>query len=329
MGDRPARKEFGHGPGQCWPFLNTSKPRITSPGRVTKSTETPKPIKSAAAIFNTPKDVVDTSKLHANYCPRSPIQTRGKSAQAGSQQQQQQSIASSSGKIPSTPVPTSNTFDVLPEDNGVVVISSDDDDDDDDDQTKVKVTNPSASEAKAQNKKQLPIVIPDYSGAAVWNLLSRADCDCEIKILRTSVRVVTLNRPSFEKVKTLLVENKINFYTFDSPDKVAAKIVLTGYISVTIPQLKRVLADHDIFPREVRVLTRTESVTGEHVLYLLLFDRGTMKLQDLRKIKSLDGFVVNWRYFTKRPTDAAQCHRCQRFGHGSRNCSMTPKCVKC
>ena len=27
--------------------------------------------------------------------------------------------------------------------------------------------------------------------------------------------------------------------------------------------------------------------------------------------------------------DAAQCHRCQRFGHGSRNCTLAPKCVKC
>lgn len=39
--------------------------------------------------------------------------------------------------------------------------------------------------------------------------------------------------------------------------------------------------------------------------------------------------VVTWRFFTKWPTDAAQCHRCQRFGHGSANCNLAPKCVKC
>ena len=37
----------------------------------------------------------------------------------------------------------------------------------------------------------------------------------------------------------------------------------------------------------------------------------------------------NWRFFTKRSSDAAQCCRCQHFGHGSRNCALSPKCVKC
>ena len=34
--------------------------------------------------------------------------------------------------------------------------------------------------------------------------------------------------------------------------------------------------------------------------------------------------MVNCRFF-----DAAQCHRCKRFGHGSRNCTLSPVCVKC
>ena len=54
-----------------------------------------------------------------------------------------------------------------------------------------------------------------------------------------------------------------------------------------------------------------------------------MKLQDLRKVKSIFQVMVSWKYFTRRLTDAAQCHRCQRFGHGSRNCNLPPKCVKC
>ena len=30
----------------------------------------------------------------------------------------------------------------------------------------------------------------------------------------------------------------------------------------------------------------------------------------------------------KKKNYAAQYHRCQRFGHGSRNCTLAPKCVK-
>ncbi|XP_039430824.1 uncharacterized protein LOC120413916 [Culex pipiens pallens] len=68
---------------------------------------------------------------------------------------------------------------------------------------------------------------------------------------------------------------------------------------------------------------------GTHVLYLLYFDRGAVKIQDLRRNKTLDGFWVTWRFYSKNPADTAQCHRCQRFGHGSRHCNLPPKCVKC
>ena len=107
------------------------------------------------------------------------------------------------------------------------------------------------------------------------------------------------------------------------------KIVLSGYVPLSIPELMEDLAEVDIKPREAKVLSKSKTVTGEHVLYLLYFDRGSVKMQGLRKLKTLDGFMISWRYFTKRPTDTAQCHRCQRFGHGSRNCTMSPKCVKC
>ena len=102
--------------------------------------------------------------------------------------------------------------------------------------------------------------------------------------------------------------------------------MLSGYPSVTIPELLDDLAEEQIKPREAKVLLKKTASTGEHLLY---FDRGSVKIQDLRRIKSVDGFMVNWRFFAKRSTDAAQCHRCQRFGHGSRNCTLSPKCVKC
>ena len=91
------------------------------------------------------------------------------------------------------------------------------------------------------------------------------------------------------------------------------------FISTTIPELLDDLAE---FSRKI-------IATGEYVLYLLYFNRGSVKIQDHRRIKSVDGFLVNWRFFAKRSTDAAQCHRCQQFGHGSWNCTLSPKCVKC
>lgn len=172
-------------------------------------------------------------------------------------------------------------------------------------------------------------MIPDYPAAAVNNLLSRAGCEFEMLILKNSIRIRTLNGPMYTKVLSVLKNGNVPYYSYDSREKTPVKIVLAGYISVNPSQLADVLAEYNVNPQEIRVISSKETVTGEHVLYLLVFDRGSVKLQDLRQIKSLDGFVVSWRYFTRRPSDAAQCHRCQRFGHGSRNCTLTPKCVKC
>lgn len=67
----------------------------------------------------------------------------------------------------------------------------------------------------------------------------------------------------------------------------------------------------------------------ESALYLLHFAKGTVKLSDLQKVKAVFNTVVRWRYYERKPTDAVQCHRCQRFGHGMRNCNLAPLCVKC
>lgn len=69
-------------------------------------------------------------------------------------------------------------------------------------------------------------------------------------------------------------------------------------------------------------------VLGVHVQELKLFSRKvhfakrTVKLSDLQKVKAVCNIVVRWRYYERKPTDAVQCHRCQRFGHGMRNCKL-------
>ena len=49
----------------------------------------------------------------------------------------------------------------------------------------------------------------------------------------------------------------IKYYTYDTPDKVPVKIVLSGYPSVTISELLEDLTrEHEIRPREAKVLSK-------------------------------------------------------------------------
>lgn len=179
----------------------------------------------------------------------------------------------------------------------------------------------------SKERRPPPIYVLDRLADDVDELLEGLEY-C-LKISKSSVKVITLNKKNFDEVVKELKLRNFNFFTFDPAEKVPVKVVLQGYKDRPIDELKEHLLDVGFQPREIKILSRKTTVTGTHTLYLLYFDRGSVKLQDLRRIKALDGFWVTWRYYAKHPTDAAQCHRCQKFGHGSRNCYLQPRCVKC
>ncbi|EDS41141.1 pre-mRNA splicing factor prp17 [Culex quinquefasciatus] len=88
----------------------------------------------------------------------------------------------------------------------------------------------------------------------------------------------------------------------------AGGLVLGGYMDRDISQLEEHLRNAKVQPREIKGLSRKTSETGTHTLYLLYFNRGAVKIEDLRRIKTLDGLWVNWRFYSKHPNDVAQCH---------------------
>lgn len=178
-----------------------------------------------------------------------------------------------------------------------------------------------------------PIFIVDLSIADVFKLLN--DCsipqseDFLLKRSRTSVQFLTKSRVIFDKTVSALKSKNVQFFTHGTSDTIPAKFVLTGLPLTEPAKLKQELARSNINPSDVKVLSTTTSSLGTYALYVLYFPRGSVKLQDLKKTKALFNVAVSWRFYEKRVDDAAQCFRCQRFGHGSTNCNLAPKCVKC
>lgn len=300
------------GPGRSSSSTGLKTPRSASTGRVQKSKQT-----TSVAIAKV--DGIDPNLLHPDYRPRSPIVTRNMSKAA----QQQPGEGTSSGTTSGSNIPTSNKFDLLSDEDLEV-------DDDDDGSSKADGDlEPGKAKVCEQNKKQPTIHIPNTPWERVVNLMNRNNCEYATKLCKSSVQLHTMSRSMFEEVQRVLKAGGVEYFTFDSPQSKPVKIVLSGYMAEPVEDLKKDLADYDISPREIKILSKKQTTAGEHVLYLLFFDRGSFKIQDLRRIKNVYGYLVHWRYFTKRPNDAAQCHRCQRFGHGSRNCTLSPKCVKC
>lgn len=294
-----------------------------SSGRITKSTS-PVPRQPAIAIT-----AIDTTKLHPYYvAPVGSIATRstaGTSKQQQPQQQQQSGGESSTNNAgTSTPViPTSNQFELL-SDNG-----SEDEEDGQKQSSKITPI-PKQGNTSKKLKRNPPISIINLPAGNVDKVLMDGGCEFVMRILKTSIKVITFGQTMFEKVLSSLKSADIPYYTHEPAEKAAVKVVLSGYnVPSTNDEVLETLAEHGVNPLAAKVLSHSKTITGNHYLWLLYFERGSVKLQDLRKVKAVDGFYVNWRFFSKRPSDAAQCHRCQRFGHGSRYCTLPPKCVKC
>lgn len=153
--------------------------------------------------------------------------------------------------------------------------------------------------------------------------------DYWLKYTKTSVQFQTKVKELFTKTTALLKSSDVQFFTHDTSEDAPTKFVLSGLPAVSIPDLKEELEAMGILPLDIKVLSSKKSGADEHTLYLVYFKRGTVKIQDLRRTKAIFNVVVSWRFFSKHPNDAAQCHRCQQFGHGSSNCNLRPKCVKC
>ena len=236
-------------------------------------------------------------------------------------QQPGEGVASSS-KAGCPVIETSNVYESLSEDD-------DDDGSEGEGDGDLPVLDTAKVKLVTKEKRQPPIVCPNTLASLVDSVLMKAGCGFVLTLKKEATIVTTFNSEEYGKVLAALKAGNINYYTHDPPDKVPVKIVLSGYVPKSIPELMDDLAVFKINPREARVLSRKTTATGEHLLYLLYFDRGSTKIQDLRKVNSLNGFLVKWRFFAKQSSDVAQCHRCQRFGHGSRGCTMTPQCVKC
>lgn len=217
-------------------------------------------------------------------------------------------------------VPVSNVFAAL------------DVDDDDDNISDVSVGEGGAPKPKQTSGKKTrcpPITVRNKSVMEINKLVSRLGDASKFRLrnLKNAVQIKISCCELYKLVTTELKNINAEFFSHSTPDETALKIVLSGLPALEVSELKSELEMNGVNPRELKVLSKSKD--RDSALYLLNFTKGSVKLSELREIKSVFNVVVWWRYFTRKKTDVIQCFRCQKFGHGSRHCNMPVKCVKC
>ncbi|GFU36553.1 nucleic-acid-binding protein from transposon X-element [Trichonephila clavipes] len=128
-----------------------------------------------------------------------------------------------------------------------------------------------------------------------------------------------------DKIKNLLIIKKADHYTIEHPTVI--KAVIKGLPSSTnVTDIETELKSKGF---EVEKIAQLRKFTTKSPLPLFMIQiKRSENAQDIFKLKNLIYLTVEVVPFRRRP-GASQCFNCNYFNHTSKNCKMTPRCLKC
>ena len=245
----------------------------------------------------------------------------------GSSSNNGKNSGSGSSAVVNENIPISNQFDVL---------QAEDEQGDDSISLRSNITPPPVLKigepAKGKKVRVPPISVVGKSTRQLREFLGKGRIQqtaYNMKATKTGVQLLCAGDETYRSAITALRSANIQFHTYTPAAEQPIKVVLSGLPVYDEVELESELAFLGIHAQELKLFSRKMVGLEESALYLLHFPKGTVKLSDLQKVKAIFNIVVRWRYYERKPTDAVQCHRCQRFGHGMRNCNLAALCVKC
>lgn len=125
----------------------------------------------------------------------------------------------------------------------------------------------------------------------------------------------------------ILREKGVHSYSFTPKELKQPSFVLRGLIADTgIEEIKAEL--DEIVPDTVASVSRFRTQRNTNTGLFLVSLLPGKALSDIANIKGLQNQIITWERPKKKDSEI-QCHRCQRWGHVSRNCNSAYKCVKC
>ncbi|GFW19599.1 nucleic-acid-binding protein from transposon X-element [Trichonephila clavipes] len=127
-----------------------------------------------------------------------------------------------------------------------------------------------------------------------------------------------------DKIKNLIIK-KADHYTIEHPTVI--KAVIKGLTSSTnVTDIETELKTKGF---EVEKIAQLRKFTTKSPLPLFMIQiKRSENAQDIFKLNNLNYLTVEVVPFRRRP-GASQCFNCNYFNHTSKNCKMTPRCLKC
>jgi hypothetical protein len=197
----------------------------------------------------------------------------------------------------------------------------------------VRVTKPAQKNDNVAQKKFPPITVKNLNVLQLQSKLQGIKVEItNVKFQLTSygIKIHTFSDLEFQTIKKHCIDKSIEFFTHTLRDEKLTKIVLYGLPDFNIEFVREKLKDEKLFPVDIKKLKIKESKYDDQCHFLLYFKKSDkIKISQLREIKYFCNCVVRWAYYVHKRIGPTQCSNCQGFRHGTDNCYLQPKCIRC
>lgn len=179
-----------------------------------------------------------------------------------------------------------------------------------------------------------PIKLLQKSSDYVQQLMqSLKVTDYFIKNISIGIKIVCESIESYKCVLEKLKTNNCQFFSHDLQSVKAFKVVLYGMNDIDVNVLKNELIRLGLKCIDIKkIIKKYELNKAKYTdyIYLISLESGSIPLRDLRKnYRSIFHTQISWSFQRKLKGKVTQCHNCQMFGHGERNCRVKTYCAIC
>lgn len=176
-----------------------------------------------------------------------------------------------------------------------------------------------------------PVMVKNVSLDRLKQEVKASGINAQFKLTRMGIKIVVQTIPALTATTKCLTRMKAEYYTHDIAEEKPFKAVIRGLPIMEKEAIKAELTErYKLQPVAIHVIARKIS-EGDYrdCLYLVHFRKGSTSLNALKAVRSLNDMIVSWELYRGSHRDVTQCMRCLNFGHGTRNCSLKPRCNIC
>ncbi|KAG5666079.1 putative Nucleic-acid-binding protein from transposon X-element, partial [Polypedilum vanderplanki] len=94
--------------------------------------------------------------------------------------------------------------------------------------------------------------------------------------------------------------------------------------------INEALIEASLNPISIKHLNIQKKRYDDHCVYLVTFLKSDkISIIDLQEIQAINQIRITWQSYRYSRNGPTQCSNCLRFGHGTANCHLAPRCIRC